>query len=1203
MSLSRTLATARLELRTNLRRPMFWILMLILALTTWGLSTGGLTISSGASQVGGDKAWINSEFAITQLLVLVVFLLYSFFASIAGGTAVINDDEHQVQELLHSTPLRPAEYVWGKFLGVLASFALVLAIQLLLTILFFQFYPTDNADEIRGPLRLAAYLRPALLFSAPSILFFTGTAFAIGERSRRPIVVSLLPVAVVVLCVLFLWSWSPSWLDPRINRLLQILEPSGFRWLNETWLKVDRGVAFYNQQPVGLDAAFWIGRLWLVVVGIGSVALSVPHVAAVATGRATRKLKKARRGSLAAAKDESAAAPATNEPLRELGMTSAPVSLWQGVLEVTRTELRELRGQPGLYLFVPLILLQIWSAATFAVGAFDTPLLLTSGGLAVSSMNTITLVVCLLLLFYTVESLYREMSTGFGSIVYATPLRTASLLFGKALANSVVGVVIVLAAFIACAITLVVQGQTPLQLGPFILVWGLLLVPTFLIWTAFITMVLALVRNRWTTYGIVLAALIASGYFQFRGKMTWAWNWNLWNVVQWSDMGTFELIRSQLVLNRILALLMTACFTAVAVRLFGRRDFDHARILHRLHPSRAWRPALKIATVFALPLILGVVLAVQARQGFQGPVVERKQKDYWRQNLATWNDWEPPAVTAIDIELDLNPDRRRIDSQGTLTLFNHLEEPLHELVVTGSNAWEDTSWAIDGQPFEPEDKSKLFLFELDQPLLPGERLELGFHQTSSFPRGATKNGGGAANFVLPSGIVLTAFNTAMIPLPGYMEQIGVDEDNQYEPRTYSSDRYKEVLPPAFGSPLPFTTRVLVTAPAEYTINSVGTLTAERTDGDRKTVVWESDYPVKIINVVAGKWNVRREGGTAVFYHPEHEYNIDEISEGLQAARKYYSEWFHPFPWNELKLSEFPALAGYAQGFPTNITFSEGIGFLTKSDPRSNAAFMVTAHEAAHQWWGNLVTPGLGPGGNIISEGMSHYSTILLTQQVKGERDRIELCRRLEERYGDQRNVDSERPMVKIDGSRNGDGTVTYDKGGWVMWMLHNLMGRDNALAGLQEFQTRYIPGPDHPLLEDLVETLRPHAPDVGAFDAFVEQWFFDVVVPEYRFSEPSKQQEGDRWRVQVEVENIGTGRMPVVVAAQSGERWLDEEDGERTGPARPSPDFEETRELVTLDAGEATTVNFLVDFEPERIVIDPDAMVLQLMRENAIVRF
>ena len=82
--------------------------------------------------------------------------------------------------------------------------------------------------------------------------------------------------------------------------------------------------------------------------------------------------------------------------------------------------------------------------------------------------------------------------------------------------------------------------------------------------------------------------------------------------------------------------------------------------------------------------------------------------------------------------------------------------------------------------------------------------------------------------------------------------------------------------------------------------------------------------------------------------------------------------------------------------------------------------MVTAHEAAHQWWGNILTPGEGPGGDILSEGMAHFSTILLIEGEKGERARIEFCKRIEERYGDARQVDSERPLVKVDGSRAGD---------------------------------------------------------------------------------------------------------------------------------------------------------------------------------------
>lgn len=38
-----------LELRYQIGRPLFWVLVVLIALCSWGLSTGGLRISSGAS--------------------------------------------------------------------------------------------------------------------------------------------------------------------------------------------------------------------------------------------------------------------------------------------------------------------------------------------------------------------------------------------------------------------------------------------------------------------------------------------------------------------------------------------------------------------------------------------------------------------------------------------------------------------------------------------------------------------------------------------------------------------------------------------------------------------------------------------------------------------------------------------------------------------------------------------------------------------------------------------------------------------------------------------------------------------------------------------------------------------------------------------------------------------------------------------------
>ena len=113
-------------------------------------------------------------------------------------------------------------------------------------------------------------------------------------------------------------------------------------------------------------------------------------------------------------------------------------------------------------------------------------------------------------------------------------------------------------------------------------------------------------------------------------------------------------------------------------------------------------------------------------------------------------------------------------------------------------------------------------------------------------------------------------------------------------------------------------------------------------------------------------------------------------------------------------------------------------------------------------------------------------------------------------------------------------------------MLLNHLGRDQALAGIQSFFKTYHGNPDHPVIQDFVAAMRPFAPDPSAFDAFTRQWFFEVVLPEYQLSEPRKTANGPAWEVSVRIQNVGTGTMPVEVAATAANG------SPRTAPPRPT---------------------------------------------------
>ncbi len=82
-------------------------------------------------------------------------------------------------------------------------------------------------------------------------------------------------MAATLVTLTFLTEWSPSWLAPEVTRRLMLIDPSGYRWLNETFLAVDRGVEFYNTQPLRPDAGFVISRVIVALLGLAAVTAAV----------------------------------------------------------------------------------------------------------------------------------------------------------------------------------------------------------------------------------------------------------------------------------------------------------------------------------------------------------------------------------------------------------------------------------------------------------------------------------------------------------------------------------------------------------------------------------------------------------------------------------------------------------------------------------------------------------------------------------------------------------------------------------------------------------------------------------------------------------------------------------------------------------------------------------------------------------------
>jgi hypothetical protein len=1228
----RALTLAFLELRTAWRRPSVWIFLAILLALNWGFSTGSVTIGAGSRVAGGDRAFLNSEFNLAFMDMLVFALFWAFFVCTAFGNATSEDDALRVLPIVGSTGLTPREYVLGRWLGIAGTYLWIAAANLVLQALFFELYPVDEPDKMRGAFSWVSYVRPMVLFVVVPMLSLGAISFALGALTRQTVLVFALPVAILLGSFFFFWSFAPSWLPGWAERALQLLDISGFRWLNETYLKVDRGVMFYNTQPLTLDA--WVAVQRLGMVALGALLLLWAARREERRWRAPHTVSNEERASILAAADVAGrardAAPAAQRTLASLGMLQqergAP-GAFATALDAFLAEARELRHSPGLWIFIPLIALQC-AGFTFVPGPFDTPNLVSAGTFAAESYNTVTLLSLLMVLYYFTESLGRDDRVRIAAIVGASPAPTASLVVGKMLACAVAVVLMILGAVwstlaVASAVQYFDSGiWLPPSPMPFLLAWGGLLSATLFAWMCFLTLLWSQFRNRWASYVLGIGVLVLTGWCVVQGWMNWVFNWHLWGGMRWTDFEFLPLDADAMVLNRVLWGLVGLFLLHAALEWWRRRIPDPQGITSRLQWSRAWRRSARLLVFGAPALVCGTALALMVRNGPSGSPAEKLERDYYVANDRTWRDAPAPLITAADLELGIEPEAGTVAVKGTYVLTNRTESPLRQLALTPAREFTELVFTFEGEEWNDErlgrerkrspwaqrvaNRAGLWVFTPKEPLEPGASLELGFRHVVP-ARGTPKNPAGAGEFVLRSAVLLNSFGPSFLPLVGFVDGVGQDPERVPEPKRSAPDDWKKVTKTSFGTGGETVLKAVVRIPEEFRANMPGVCTEDSVVDGVRTMRWESDHPIMAINVVAGRWVESRGKSTAIWHLPEHGFNVPAMLEALDGSREWYSKWFCEYPWKELRVSEFPALAGYAQGFPTNIVFSEGIGFLSKPTPEQDTPFMVTAHEAAHQWWGNILRPGDGPGGNILSEGMAHWSTARLTQKLRGERARMGFLREIEFTYGNTRSADDELPLVEIDGSRRGDGTVTYDKGGWVFWMLMEHMGEERMDAGVREFIGKFLVGPDFPLLQDFVEALHPHAPDVAAFDAFVQQWFFDVVVPEFKVESaeciPPTSEQG-RWETTVKVRNVGTGTVPLEVAVTNGEeRWPDaalaRTAEERAAAATQRSEYADARAQRVLTAGEVLELVIASEFEPKKVLVDPDVRTLMLNRKAA----
>jgi len=221
-----------------------------------------------------------------------------------------------------------------------------------------------------------------------------------------------------------------------------------------------------------------------------------------------------------------------------------------------------------------------------------------------------------------------------------------------------------------------------------------------------------------------------------------------------------------------------------------------------------------------------------------------------------------------------------------------------------------------------------------------------------------------------------------------------------------------------------------------------------------------------------------------------EYALKNTDGLLSLLEEYFGT---PYPYKKLDLIAVPESFGGAMENAGAITYDEYLILMDEESPLSQrrSYTSVHAHEMAHMWFGDLVTP-VWWNDIWLNEAFASWMQAKVAHAYwpEGEFDRITLKRALDTMAND--SLASAREIRepidnnnKIDGAFDG---ITYRKGAGVLAMLERYVGEDRFQAGVRLHMDRH--SDSTATAEDFMASLAEGTERVeieAAFKSFIEQ--------------------------------------------------------------------------------------------------------------------
>ena len=1000
----------------------------------------------------------NSPHAIAKTMT-VVSGFFMLIASLVMGTPVFRDYEHLMDPILFVTPISKRDYLLGRFAGSLVILILIYS-ALVWGMVLGELMPWRGREQLL-PFNLMSYLLPFIQLVIPTLIVGGALFFVSGTLSKKMLVVYTQGLVFFMVTIISLSIENES--------VSALIEPFAFAAVGEVTKHWTVEEINYSQIP--LEGLLLYNRLlWL---GVGVLVLCFGYIRFQFQARSKKSYLKENTDEVL--NTERVSMPILNDFVFKV---SWKTSLNQ-LLAHSVFHFRLILKEPSFWAII------ICAAATIFVNSINLGTIygadsLPTTYLIVDELKELSIwFFLIILIFYAGEIVWKEKAVGIDTVADALPVSDLVNLGGKFIGLQFVYLILLVALMGSGILFQTVHGYFNYDLKVYITSLFLETYPFLMLNTFVIFFLQISSQSKFTGYALTLLFLLVTvsleilgfshGLIKFGGKP----------LQTYSEMNGYGHFLKPYLLNK-------AYWIAFGLMLFQVAVLLNVRGLKTSLISRILAIPYKInrSMIFLGGSACMLFLSAGCVYFYNTNVLNRyfsageKEAFRWsyEKNLKKFEYLNQPKVTAVNLQVDLFPTKRNYTVEGCYLLENqsdkeisqiHIQKYISDDVVLkqisfGRNYTVDSTYTEFGY----------FICLLDKPLMPGEAIKMTFRQeviSEGFESGR------GDHYLVENG---TFFKNDRFPTLGYNRKYELDDPQIREEYTLpvrlqkaERDHPEELKNgQTGGDSYGIVFEMIVSTDADQVAVAPGNLIGEWQENDRKYFHYKMpELMVNFYSIVSARYEVLKDQWVSngvsnprrdtiskvvsleIYHHPGHSLTTDRMMNAMKKSLDYYTQHFGKYPYEQLRIMEYPRYTDIVQSFPGTIPFSEALGFMLDIDDQQDVdiPFFITAHEVAHQWWGLQLMASNVQGKHLILEALSQYSALMVLKHEYPEEKISQFLDDQRERYLNTRKSTS-RIEVPLD-LVSDESYIYYNKGALNLFALQNIISEDSVNNALNRF--------------------------------------------------------------------------------------------------------------------------------------------------------